>query len=215
MDELWIGEDISLTHILFTPNNAPRILSGYYEHMGGHSVYLNYDNWTNYTAHSEYGDYNNTCVNICQICNTGQAKCDINQYISYWINQFDYASTNDLIKAENYNKLITYINNAANWMNGLIDKYSLDENLKVTPFNQNAKVNISDIYEATDFNIINDKINNFINGVTNIINKVQNQDLIKKEDMDTFKTVLNQIKISRTIPCCQTSGHESCATRQD
>lgn len=215
MDKLWIGEDIFLTHILFTPNNTPKILSGYYEHMGGHSVYLNYDNWTNYSAHSNYNNYNNACVIACQICNTGQAKCDVNQYISYWINPFDYDSENDIIKVTNYNILITYINNAANWMNALIDKYSLDPNLKVEAINENNKVSISDIYEANDFNLINNKINEFINGLTNILAKNPHEDFIEENDMNIFKNILNQIQLSRTIPCCQISGHESCATRQD
>ena len=165
--------------------------------------YYNYSNYSDYNNYSNYSDYVNTCVVNCQICNTCQTQCQINQYAYYYVgHQMSFNNNLDFVESEDYNALIDYINSAA---------VVCDLNINLNNF----KVVDGEIVQTGIFNTINSAIQQFIDGTTGYSNKVAQSNIILTSEMEHFKDVLNQVKISPTKPCCQTVGHETCITRQD
>lgn len=157
--------------------------------------YLDYDNYSNnYGNYTEtYGNYSNTCVINCQF------QCEVNQYVKHYLNNFSYSDNLDYILVSHYNNLVTYINNAIIYVNNLVTTYGLNSTYKINIENLN-NVTLSDIYYADNFNKINDAINAFIDGITNILAKNEKEDFIYKTDMQKLEEILNQIKIPPTVP---------------
>lgn len=167
--------------------------SGYYPDYYDYSRYANYDDYGNYANYNDYSDYSNYCVIHCEL------KCQVNQFVSHWINKtFSYTDNLDYIYARQYNELIDYLIAAKNYINKAVEDNNLDNSFKITLTVD--KVTASDIYYGIDFNELNDNIQKFINGATNISEKTALDDFILQQDMNTLKTIANELKIPNTIP---------------
>jgi len=116
-DLSWLLEDINLNEILFPKFNTTDYVGhrDYYEHSGGHTVYVkeedpvysccnysccnysccNYSCYSCYTCCSEYiccQYIPDPCLSACQVCNTTQSQCAINQYVSAYIGKFSFTN---------------------------------------------------------------------------------------------------------------------------
>lgn len=231
----WLTEDITLNNLIpprlssSQSKQSPVAISSYYEdytnygnkygdesfyYKDNYHAYYDYDKYSKYSKYGQYTkyaeysqysknsyyDYTNSCVRNCQICNTCQSKCEINQFVSHYIGNFNYSDDLVYIEASNLNDLVNYINQAAKEALLTID---LTDN----------KVVVTDIVNHTSFSVVNDAINQFIDGTTNLENKVGGETALKKE-MQQLKLILDQIKIPDTIPCCQNINYQTCITRQ-
>lgn len=165
----------------------------YYDYVVGH-----YNDYSNYG-----GGGCNSCQNNCQVCNKCQTKCENKQLISAWIGTLDFDNVGYeiepvYVQAQIWNDLIDYINRAA------IEAELKDANEDIINIGQ-YKVSIANIIFPTEFNIINDTINKFIDAQTNIETK-KAKDYVLKDYIDIFKDQLNNhAKISPSICCnnCQ------------
>lgn len=205
----WLLEDLNADEIIFPQQGMNDLVSvGWYEHGGGFSDSCNchYDDHSNY---SDYSDYN-PCAYTCQVCNTGQRRCDVNQYCSGWIGSFSY--TNDArTLAKQHNEIVNYINSAVNYINTQRNKYGISGGAVSTV---NATVSVGGVMSASSFNAVNNGINQFINGTTSIANKSAGNSILSA-NLSTFRTKMSQIQIPTTLPCCQKGGtYEKCASRQ-
>lgn len=208
MPSSWLTEDLNIDALVI-PNIKSKIPtirlaasygdgygygeSGYYPDYSEYSRYGNYDNYGNYGNYGNYSDYNNYCVIHCQL------KCQVNQFVSHWINKtFSYTDNLDYIYARQYNELIDYLIAAKDYINKAVTDNNLDNSFKITLTVD--KVTASDIYYGIDFDSLNNNIQKFINGATNISKKTALEDPILKQDMETLQTVANKLKIPNTIP---------------
>ena len=164
-----------------------------YPETGYYPDYSEYTNYVNvYYNHNDYSDYNNYCVINCEL------KCEVNQFVSHWINSTINEPNLEYIYAYQYNNIVDYLVKAKTYINNAVDANNLGESYKIT-FDLN-KCTVSDVYYGINFNKLKDAIEKFINGATNIQNKLPNQDYILKVDMENLISIANNLQIPPTIP---------------
>ena len=176
-------------------------VDGYYPDYNEYLVtyYSNYANSSGGYDDTYHAAYTAKCRQQCQF------QCEVNQFVNDSISTFAYTDEIDYILASHYNDLVDYINTAATFVNSLVTYYNLDSSYSIDISLNN--ITISDIYRANNFNLINEAINKFIDGITNILAKITSIDYINKNDMITLEEILNQIKIPPTTPLFAAHPH--------